>query len=48
MKVKVKKIKKSNNLRTCPICGRRIQRLPRTAVLIQREIVIISVEHSAA
>lgn len=48
MKVKVKVIHKTNKVRTCPTCGRRIHRIPRNAVLVQREIVFISVEKNAA
>ena len=41
MKVKVKVIRKSTNPQVCPICGSRIRQLPRTAILIQREIILV-------
>ena len=48
MKVKVKVIPKSTNPQVCPICGSRIRQLPRTAILIQREIILVPTIQVAA
>ena len=48
MKVKVKVVRKPSNTRICSICGRRTYKLPHTAMLIQREIVMISAGRAAA
>lgn len=48
MKVKVKAIRKSNNPQVCPICGSRIRRHPRAAILIQREIILVPTIQVAA
>lgn len=48
MKVKVKSICKSNNPQVCPICGSRIRQIPRAAILIHREIILVSTIQVAA
>lgn len=48
MKVKVKVVHIPKNVRICPKCGRRVSCLPKTAMLIQREIIMIPVEQHAA
>ena len=48
MKVKANAIRKSNNPQICPICGSRIRQLPRTAILIQREIILVTTIQVAA
>jgi len=48
MKVKVNVIRKSIKSQICPICGSRIRQLPRTAILIQRETILVPAVRVAA